>query len=333
VTAGPKPRKVLAAVDAWQRGHAVAGFPIAVIKKFGDDRASSLAALMAYYAFLSLFPLLLALVSLLGLLLEDNPGLQEDVLDTALARIPIIGAQLRADVQSLEGSGVGLALGLAGALWAGLGVTVALRRAFDAVWDVPRLDQPGWLGTRLRGMAALAVLGVALLAASVGSGLALGGTIGPAWGRLVTVAGTSALTACVCFAVFVLLAGPPRDLRRLLPGVAVATAGSLLLQSAGAWYVEHTIVDASETYGSFALVIGLLSWFWLGSHLLLLAAEVNVVLGRRLWPRALTSALTPADRLALCGSAQAARLHEHQHIAVTFDEDADGMPSRRTPSE
>lgn len=316
----------LAVLDAWQRRHVPAAFGVAVVRKFLDDRASTLAAMIAYYAFLSLFPLLLALVSLLGLLLQDNPGLQEDVLDTALARIPIIGAQLRTDVQSLQGSGLGLALGLAGALWAGLGVTVAIRRAFDAVWDVPRLRQPGALGVRARGLAALAALGVALVAATAGSSLALGGAFGPAWERLVTLAAGVALTACVCLAVFALLSGPPRRLRRLLPGVAVATVGSMLLQAAGAWYVELTIVDASETYGSFALVIGLLSWFWLGSHILLVAAEVNVVVERRLWPRALTGALMPADRRALRDSAQAARLHAQQHIDVTFDTPEEGGP-------
>ena len=80
--------------DRWQRRHAAAAFPVAVVRKFLDDRASNLAALIAYYAFFSLFPLLLALVSALGFVLQDNPSLQEEVLDSALARIPVIGAQL-----------------------------------------------------------------------------------------------------------------------------------------------------------------------------------------------------------------------------------------------
>ena len=126
-----------------------------MLKKFGEDRASNLAALIAYYAFFSLFPLLLALVSILGFVLDDNPSLREDVVDTALARIPVIGAQLRDDVQPLTGSGVALAVGLAGALWAGLGVTVALSRAFAEIWDMPRVEQPRGLKTRARGPALL----------------------------------------------------------------------------------------------------------------------------------------------------------------------------------
>jgi membrane protein len=120
--------RVVERVDAWQRRHAVGSFPLAVLKKFGEDDASSLAALIAYYAFFSLFPLLLAFVSILGFVLEGDPSLRDDVLDTALARIPVIGAQVRDQVHPLAGSGVALAVGLAGALWAGLGVTLALGR-------------------------------------------------------------------------------------------------------------------------------------------------------------------------------------------------------------
>jgi hypothetical protein len=92
-----------------------------------------------------------------------------------------------------------------------------------------------------------------------------------------------------------------------MPGVAVAAGGSLVLQSAGGWYVDHAVNRASDTYGTFAVVIGLMSWFFLLAHLVLLAAEVNVVRARRLWPRSLTGALGPADRAALRTSAEAAR--------------------------
>ena len=98
-------------MDAWQRTHPVGGIPVAVLKKFSDDRCSSLAALIAFYAFFSLFPLLLALVSILGFVLEGNPSLRDDVLDTALARIPLIGTQLGSQVEPLEGSAVALAVG------------------------------------------------------------------------------------------------------------------------------------------------------------------------------------------------------------------------------
>ena len=96
-------------MDRWQRRHALGGFPVAVFKKFSEDRASNLAALVAYYAFFSLFPLLLAFVSILGFVLEDNPELRQDVIDSALARIPVIGSQLSGELKPLTGSGIALA--------------------------------------------------------------------------------------------------------------------------------------------------------------------------------------------------------------------------------
>jgi membrane protein len=321
--------KTRAALDGWQRRHAPAAVAVAVVRKFLDDRGSTLAALIAYYALLSLFPLLLALVSLLGLLLENDPALQEDVLDTALGRIPVIGDELRDDVHGLTGSGIWLVIGLAGALWAGLGVTTALGRAFDTIWDVPRLRQPGVLRARARGLCVLAVLGAALVASAVGTGLAVGGGIGPLAERLAALVLSLGLNGLVFFAVFALLTDPPRDLRALLPGVAVSAVGSLLLQAVGGWYVDLAVIDASATYGSFALVIGLLSWFWLATHLLLLAAELNVVLRRGLWPRSVDGALLPADRAVLRGAAEATRQDARQHVVVRFDDEDDEPPLAR----
>ena len=157
---------LVASFDGWQRAHALGGFPVGVLKKFGEDRASSLAALSAYYAFFSLFPLLLAFVSMLGFVLDDNPSLRDDIVDTALDRIPVIGEQLADNVQPLTGSGLGLAVGIAGAVWAALGVTVALGRAFAEIWDVPRLEQPSGLKARARGLLVLLIFGATLAAAT-----------------------------------------------------------------------------------------------------------------------------------------------------------------------
>ena len=309
---------VLGSLDRWQRDHTAAAFPVAVVRKFLDDRASNLAALIAYYAFFSLFPLLLAFVSALGFVLQDNPTLQDDVLDSALARIPVIGAQLRNEIDPLAGSEIALAVGLAGALWAGLGVTVALGRAFEEIWDIPRLEQRRALQARLRGLLVLLVLGLSLVAVTVLAGLAIGGRIGPWAERLGALGLALVANLAVFLAAFGLLTARPFRILELLPGVAVAAVGALALQSAGSWYVERTVARASETYGTFALVIGLLSWFWLFSHLLLLAAEVNVVLRSRLWPRSLTGELEAADRAALQRTAEAMRQDERQEILVRF---------------
>jgi membrane protein len=313
-------KSLVAALDRWQRHRPFVAFPVAVAKKFGEDRASSLAALIAYYAFFSLFPLLLAFVSILGFVLEGDESLQHDIVDSALARIPVIGPKLRGNVQSLTGSGAALAFGLGVALWAGLAVTLALGRAFDEIWDVPRVDQRGTLGARARGAAVLLVLAVGLVGSTVLTGLAVGGGIGATGAQIGALAVTATVNALVYLAVFGLLTDRPFRPGELWPGVAVATLGSLVLQAIGGWYVDRTVNRASETYGTFALVIGLLSWFWLGSQLFLLAAEVNAVRARGLWPRSLAGELEPADVTALRRAAQAARRDPRERIAVSFEE-------------
>ena len=314
-------KRILERVDRWQRRYAVLGFPVAVGKKFSEDRASSLAALVAYYAFFSLFPLLLAFVSILGFVLEDNPDLREDVVDSALARIPVIGPQLQGQLQPLTGSGVALAIGLAGALWAGLGVTVALGRAFAEIWDVPRVEQPNGFKARGRGLAVLLILGVTLVASTMVAGLAIGGGIGPGAQRGAAVIAALVSNGVIFLTVFALLTPERQGFGELLPGVALAAVGALALQSLGGFYVDHAVTDASAIYGTFALVIGLLSWFFLIAHLLLIAAELNVVLRWRLWPRSLTGELEPADRRAFQRTAESARMDRRQEIEVGFRED------------
>ena len=145
--------RALARVDQWQRRHSTVAFAVAVAKKFTADRASNLAALLAYYAFVSLFPLLLVLVSVLGFVLEDDPARAGAGARHGARADPGHRRRPARDVQSLTGSGPALVIGLLGALWAGLGVTLALGRAFDEVWDIPRVDQPNALKARLRGTA------------------------------------------------------------------------------------------------------------------------------------------------------------------------------------
>jgi membrane protein len=319
--------RLLVRADGWQRRHAVPGFVVALVRKYLDDGASRLATLVTYYAFVSVFPLLLAFTSILGFVLQGDESLQDEILDSALARLPVIGAQLRNQVDPLTGSGVALVIGLAVALWAGLGVTIALDRAFEAIWDVPRLERRGMVAVRGRGAVVLLVFAVAIVASTVVTGLAVEGPGPAAVHRVGILVGSLALNAAVFLVLFRVLNVRPLSVRELAPGVALAAVGSLALKSAGAWYVDHAVARASDTYGAFAIVIGFLSWFWLGSNLLLLAAEVDVVLHRRLWPRSLTGDLEPADRRALREAAEAARQDPRQEIVVRFSDE----PDERSP--
>ena len=309
--------RILTSVDAWQRRHTVPAVMVGLARKFRDDRGGNLAALVTYYAFFSVFPLLLVFVSTLGFVLEDDPTLRDDIVSTTVGRIPVLGPQLDDRLHPLTGSTVALVAGLVTALWAGLGVMLALARAFDTIWDVPRLGQRGAIAARLRGMIVLVVLAIGIVVSTVAASAATG-HLGAGAERVVTVAGSLALNAVVFGVAFQVLGAHRLRVVEILPGAALAAVGSLLLQLAGTWYVDSAVDRASDTYGAFAVVIGLLSWFLLGSYILILSAELNVVLHRRLWPRSLAGELAPADRDAMRLAAGGARRDAREEIAVRF---------------
>jgi membrane protein len=307
------------AIDRWQQARPLTAVPVAVAKKFTDDGASRLAALIAYWSFFSIFPLLLAFASILGFLLEDNPDFQQDVLDSTVAQIPVIGDQLSRDVTSFKGNGVALAIGIAGAVWAGLGVTLAIGRALDELWAVRRMDRPDYVHSRLRGLAILVVMGTANVLTTVVVALARNGTIQPPVAGIASFAGSAAIDFVVFVTAFRVLTAASVTVRQVLPGAVLATISWMGLQTLGGLYVEHVVAQSNETYGVFAAVIGLLSWLWLAAQLSLVAGEVNVVLDQRLWPRSLFGGLAAADKRAMRTAAEAEQRDLRQHIVVSFD--------------
>jgi YihY family inner membrane protein len=283
---GERARGVLCDFDAYQRRSRRLGFAVAVLKRYGEDEAGSLGALIAYYGFFSLFPLLLVFVTVLGFVLQGDAKAQEDVLHSTLSQFPVIGAQIRGNVGSLKGNALALTIGVVGSLLAGLGVTGATQNAFNKVWQIPRRRRAGFLGWRLRGLALLAVLGVLSIVSTVAAGYATGQTLG-ALAILVGVAIALAANLLLFFTVFRLMTAEQVSTRELVPGIVLAAVLWQVLQHVGGLYVEHVVRHAQETSGVFALVLGLLSWLYLGGQVVLLAAEVNVVRARRLWPRRL----------------------------------------------
>jgi YihY family inner membrane protein len=279
-------RQWLSALDRYQQRKRRLGFAVAVVKRFDDDQASQMGALIAYYGFFSLFPLLLVFVTVLGFVLEGNPGTQESVLHSTLSQFPIIGTQLQANVHSLKGNVISLAIGLVGALFAGLGVTGATQSAFNNVWRIPRRKQPGFLAWRLRGVGLFAILGVLSVISTVSAGFVTAQTAGP--GAVIAgVVIALAANLVLFFTVFRILTAEEISTHDLLPGVIFAAVMWQILQHVGGFYVDHVVRHAKETSGLFAFVLGLLSWLYLGGQVTVLAAELNVVRAQRLWPRSL----------------------------------------------
>jgi YihY family inner membrane protein len=289
-----------------------------VIKKFGDDQAGQLAALIAYYGFVSLFPLLLVLVTILGFVLQGDPGDQKRILDGALGQFPLISDQLK--LHSLTGSGPGLAIGVIGSLLAGMGITGATQNAFNRIWSVPYKQRPNFLYARLRGLGMLAILGSLSIVSTTAAGF-VGSASHAAPAVVAGIVVALILNLTLFMTAFKLLTAVDVSWRELLPGVIVAAICWQLLQHLGGFYVDHELKRTGPLYGVFALVLGLLAWLYLGAQLTMFAAEINVVRVRRLWPRSFFSdPLLDADRRALTSSAEMEQRVADQSVKVNFED-------------
>ena len=310
----------LNALDRFQQRKRGLSFVAALVKKFSDDGAQQLGALIAFYGFFSLFPLLLVFVTVLGFILQGNPSAQNSVLHSTLKQVPILGEQLERNVHSLTGSPAGLAIGLVGSLLAGLGISGATQNAFSQVWHVPRKHRPNFLAWRVRALGLLLLLGLLSIVSTGAAGYVTAHTHGLAevlGGVLLALA----VNLLLFFSVFRLLTSDEVATRDLIPGVVMGAVLFQILQHVGGIYVDHVLRHAKQTSGLFAFVLGLLTWLYLAGQVTLLAAEINVVRARRLWPRSFFSdPLLDADRRALTSSAEAEERVSEENVQVTFDE-------------
>ena len=323
--------RVLRRVDRYQQRHGWLGFLFAVVKKFGDDKGGNLTTLLAWNGFFALFPLLLILVTGLGFLLGRQPALEQRVLHSTLAEFPIIGNQLQDNVHSLRANGLALVIGLAGFVWGARGITQAGQHAMAELWNIPGKQRPSFATRQLRGLLLLLVFGLGVVATTALASLAsVGGhSLLVVVDNLVASAVVNAGLFLIAFRVLT-----PRQVPsgRLLVGAAVAGVLFTLLQAAGGYLVGHSLKHAQQVYGFFAIVLGLMSWLFLGAQVTLYGAEVNVVRARRLWPRSiLQPPLTEADQRALTDLARQEERRPEQAINVQFtppanDPDPDGHP-------
>jgi YihY family inner membrane protein len=322
--------RLLRAIDRFQQRHGVLGFPVGVVKKFGDDDAGKHAALLAYYGFLSLFPLLLVFVTLLGYALANDKALQQRVIDTVISQFPVAGRQIRDSISTIQGSGLGLVVGIVGTLWGGLGITNSAQDAMNTVWAVPRRDRPNFWWRLARSLGVLLLLVAGIFAATALAGL---GALGLGdLSRMLSLAGAVLVNLLLLTVIFQLLIASRQRWRHLLPGAAVAAVGWSVLQALGAYIVDRQLAQANLVYGVFAIVIGLLSWLYLSAQLVLYAAEINVVLARRLWPRSLLQVpLTGPDRQVLTGLAGTEERLPQETVEVSFSPEPDGHDETRPP--
>lgn len=329
-------------VDRFQREHAWLGFPIAVVYKYFDDQGNYLAAIMTYYAFIAIFPLMLLGTSILGLVLEGKPNWQQNILNSALSQFPIIGDQLgRPD--GLHGSVPGVVFGAVVALYGSLGLAQSLQNTAHIAWSVPRNSRPNPIKSRLKSLLLIFTAGVALLAISVVTTLATTTTVLTRWMGNFDHTGLLILTVLVVGLVLTLLfqfaAAGVHSFKRAAPGGFLLAVLWQLLQVGGSFYVQHVLIGTSAMTKTFGLVLGLFGFLYIGAVMAVLSVELNVVIGRSLFPRALLTPftdhveLTDADRRAYASYAKMQRHKGFQEVVVQFDPEGEpGTEMHQGPS-
>lgn len=311
-------------LDRIQRRHPVLGFPLAVVYKFFDDFGGYLCALLTYYGFLSLFPGLLLLSTVVGFVLQGQPEWQDRILDSALSEFPIVGDELRT-TGTLGGGPVGLVVGGLAALYGGLGVGQALQYANNTAWMVPRNSRPNPFASRGRGLLLLLVAGMTIVLTTGLTTYLQRLVSGGYAGWAITIA-SIVLNTLVIALIFIIATTRPLSLADVLPGSVLAALAWQGMQAVGAVYVSTVIERASNLNSVFAIVLGLLVFLYTMSVAIMLCVEVNVVRMEHLWPRALLTpftdqvVLTSADQRAYAQHAEAQRLKGFQRIDVFFDE-------------
>lgn len=295
----PDFNRILQPIDRFQQRHAWLGFPFAVVKKFGDNQGGNLAALITYYGFLSLFPLLLVMTTVLGFILDGNPKLQHDLVNSALAQFPVVGDQLARNIHTIQGNGVALVIGVLVALYGGLGVANAAQNAMNRIWEVPMHVRPGFFPRLLRSLEVIGILAANVFISTAVSWVAsrLGHIGDLERGALIAV---SILVNLGLFLLaFRVLTAADIPWRDHVPGAIIAAICFEILHYIGTWFVDRQLRGMSALYGAFALVLGLLAWIYLQAQVVLYAAEINAVKKQRLWPRSLAPPpFTEADERA-----------------------------------
>ncbi|GAB49516.1 YihY/virulence factor BrkB family protein [Mobilicoccus pelagius] len=316
-------------LDSRQRRHPILGGPLAVLYKYFDDQGFYLSALIAFYAFLSLFPLFLLFSTILGFALENDPALRTQILESAARQIPVIGQQI--ETQQLRGSGTALAIAAGTALFGSLGVAQAIQNAMNVTWGVRRNERPNPVTSRLRSVGLLCVLGVFVVATTFISQVGAFLDSSLPWGRdtsgMFLVLGSFVLSAIAYVVICRFGTAQPPAVSDLLPGAILAASAWQVLQTGGSAFVTSVVARSSATNGVFAIVLGLIAWLYIGAICLVFCLETNIVYAKRLYPRSLLTPmtdrvdLTEADRAAYSRLARAQSLKGFQNVEVTFDHD------------
>jgi uncharacterized BrkB/YihY/UPF0761 family membrane protein len=301
-------------IDGWQRRWRLTSFLWSVQKKYSDDRGGYLAALVTYYGFLSIFPLLLAAFTIFAYLFSGDRS-AADTLEKHISSYPIIN-QVAPGLKNgtLSGQPLALIVGLVGLVWGSQGLAQAAQFTMDEAYNVANKNRPGFLPRTLRSFGWYGVFGIgALVATFIASlGQALHWAGGPALSTLISVLFDIGLFLLS----FWILSPKGIGLAELLPGAIGAGTIWAILTGVGVGLTK-SLAHANPLYGSFASVLGLLALIYLNARFTIYCIEASVVKARGLWPRSLTTRnLTEADLRQLDNLAAKEERVQHEDVDV-----------------
>ncbi|HEV2403669.1 MAG TPA: YihY/virulence factor BrkB family protein [Candidatus Saccharimonadales bacterium] len=289
---------LLVRLDQLQQHHPWLSFAWAVQRKYSDDEAGYEGVLMTYYGFLSLFPLLFVLLSLLQLSVLQGLHIRSEAVSVINQRLPIVGTQLQANIHSRHSASIVLVVSLLITLYGARSVAVVLQHAMDRLWLTPKSEQIGGLTAVMRSLGIVVLGGLTIIAATVLSNVTTG------FGHSIPARLFSLLMSLLTIFVVMLLLfriGPSKAVsaKKLVTGALASAVGLQIIQIFGGLLVAHELRNLSSLYGSFAVALGILFWLYLQVQVLLYGVEINTVRTLGLWPRGLVgSSPTEQDREA-----------------------------------
>lgn len=274
-------------LDEFQRAHAVLAFPVAVIKRYGDDSAGRQAALITYYAFLSIFPLLMIFITVLGVIGSTNPALEARISQNVFTLFPALGKDLQDNVQTLKSSGLTLVLQGLVVLYGARGLAEMLQETFNNLWHVTKENRPGLVGNYARNFSMMLAVGLGMI---IGSAISFGlsslihlGIPGIVFINAVNLL----ITFGLILAVFRLGTSTSIGTKNLVLGAMIAAVGLIIVQRIGGFVMSEQLPKLEGSYGTFAVTLGMLFWIYLQAQILLYAIVATVVRTKKAWPRKL----------------------------------------------
>jgi membrane protein len=246
-----------------------------------------MAALITYYGFLSLFPLLLVASSIVQILLHSRPDIQNDIIHYLTQYFPAgLSDQLLSNVKDFHGAGFAIIVGILVILWGAKGIADVFQYTLNHIWHVPAAERPGFPKNSLRSLSIIAVGAIGFTAASFLSGFTASlDRTGSS--RIISSLTIILILFLVFWTLFKLGLAPAAKAgnRALLRSSLVAAVGIAILQIIGGYLVTHQLNKLKLLYGTFAVTLGLLFWIYLQARLVIYAIEVGVVYEKKLWPR------------------------------------------------